>query len=100
MGPLVERRRGGFPGFWKIRGVKRPWTVATNQGGLQAGRRGAVDPGTGGMYPGCGKTAGKTGKEKHKTKPVKYLEIQLNYITVILLAQERSVLQPSDICNH
>ena len=26
--------------------------------------------------------------------PVKYLEIQLNYITVISLAQERSVLQP------
>ena len=27
-------------------------------------------------------------------RPVKYLEIQLNYITAISLAQERSVLQP------
>ena len=30
--------------------------------------------------------------------PVKYLEIQLNYITAISLAQERNVLQPRVIC--
>ena len=32
--------------------------------------------------------------EQKNVRPVKYLEIQLNYITAISLARERSVLQP------
>ena len=32
--------------------------------------------------------------EQKNVHPVKYLEIQLNYITAISLARERSVLQP------
>ena len=35
---------------------------------------------------------------QNNVHPVKYLEIQLNYITVISLAQERSVLQTRVIC--
>ena len=31
--------------------------------------------------------------EQKNVRPVKYLEIQLNYITAISLARERSVLQ-------
>ena len=32
--------------------------------------------------------------EQQNVRPVKYLEIQINYITAISLARERSVLQP------
>ena len=32
--------------------------------------------------------------EQKNVRPVKYLEIQLNYITAISLARERSILQP------
>ena len=32
--------------------------------------------------------------EQKNVRPVKYLEIQLNYITALSLARERSVLQP------
>ena len=42
----------------------------------------------------CGRGMRACVYNQTNVRPVKYLEIQLNYITAISLAQERSVLQP------